>query len=53
MQAEEKPNGGKTHERYFNEAAVGSRSAFWTSNEKMESEDGSLHLYGEKWHLYY
>ena len=36
MQTEDKPNGGKRHERYFNEAASGSRSAFRTSDKKME-----------------
>ena len=32
-----KPNGGKKHERYFNEAVIGSRCSFWTSDKKMES----------------
>ena len=31
-----KPNGGKKHERYFNEAAFRSRCSLWTSDKKME-----------------
>ena len=35
-----KPGGSKTkgenNERYFNEAAAGSRRAFWTPDQKME-----------------
>ena len=31
-----KPNGGKKHERYFNETAFGSRCSLWTSDKKME-----------------
>ena len=32
-----KPNGGKKHERYFNEATFRSRCSFRTSDKKMES----------------
>lgn len=53
MQTEEKPNGGKKHECYFNEAAFGSRSAFRTSDKEMEPEDGSLHLYRAERDLYH
>ena len=31
-----KPNGGKKHERYFNEATFRSRCSLWTSDKKME-----------------
>ena len=31
-----KPNGGKKHERNFNEAAFRGRCSFWTSDKKME-----------------
>ena len=31
-----KPNGGKTHERYFNETIIRSRCTLWTPNKKME-----------------
>ena len=30
------PNGGKKHERYFNETAFRSRCSLWTSDKKME-----------------
>ena len=32
-----KPNGGKNHERYFNEATFRSRCSLRTSDKKMES----------------
>ncbi|CDB85278.1 unknown [Coprococcus comes CAG:19] len=31
-----KTNGGKKHERYFNETTFRSRCSFWTSDKKME-----------------
>lgn len=33
---EVKPNGGKKHERYFNETVIRSRCSFRTSDKKME-----------------
>ena len=39
--------------RRFNETVIGSRCSFWTSDKKMESEDGSVHLHREKRHLYH
>ncbi len=47
-QAEEKPNGGKTHEHHFNETASGSRCPFWASNKKVEPQDGPLYLHREE-----
>ena len=37
----------------FNETASGSRRTFWTPDKKMEPQDGSIHLHGEKWYLHY
>lgn len=33
---EAKPNGGRKHERYFNETVIRGRCSFRTSDEKME-----------------
>lgn len=33
---EAKPNGGRRHERYFNETVIRGRCSFRTSDEKME-----------------
>ena len=41
---DQKPNGGKKHECYFNETAFRSRCSLWTSDKKMEPENGSVHL---------
>ena len=40
-----KPNGGNKHERYFYEAAVRGWCSFRTSDQKMEPENGSVHLH--------